>query len=102
MNSQMGFSSKLRRLTAAVECLRKDPRGARHWGASSRHKLHMRVGPVKARPYRCGGGILRGSRTSLLTYRLQSSWLLFANAPPSLLLYSPPSSAPFRFPLVLT
>ena len=39
MNSQMGFSSKLRRLTTAFECLRNDPRGARHWGASSRHKL---------------------------------------------------------------
>ena len=39
MNSEMGFSSKLRRLTTTGECLRNDPRGARHWGASSRHKL---------------------------------------------------------------
>ena len=38
MNSEMGFSSKLRRLTAPV-MLRNDPRGARHWGASSRRKL---------------------------------------------------------------
>src|SRR5580704_13409918 len=27
--------------------LRNDPRGARHWGASSRHKLHMRAIGVK-------------------------------------------------------
>src|SRR5467141_3214018 len=37
----------LRRLTTTVECLRKDPRGARHWGAISRHKLHMRAIGVK-------------------------------------------------------
>jgi hypothetical protein len=30
MNSEMGFSSKLRRLTAPVKCLRNDPRGTRH------------------------------------------------------------------------
>ena len=37
MNSEMGLSSKLRRLTAPS--LRNDPRGARHWGASSRRTL---------------------------------------------------------------
>jgi hypothetical protein len=39
MNREMGLSSKLRRLTALVKRLRDDPRGARHWGASSRHTL---------------------------------------------------------------
>ena len=45
MNSETGLSSKLQRLTAPS--LRDDPRGARHWGASSRRKLHMRVGPSR-------------------------------------------------------
>ncbi len=31
MNSEMGLSSKLRRLMALVKRLRDDPRGARHW-----------------------------------------------------------------------
>ena len=39
MTGERGISAKLRRLTTPVECLCKDPRGARHWGASSRHKL---------------------------------------------------------------
>jgi hypothetical protein len=30
MNRAMGFSSKLRRLTAPVKCLSDDPRGTRH------------------------------------------------------------------------
>jgi hypothetical protein len=30
MNSETGFSSKLRRLTALFTCLRNDPRGTRH------------------------------------------------------------------------
>jgi hypothetical protein len=30
MNSEMGFSSKLRGLTAPVKCLSDDPRGTRH------------------------------------------------------------------------
>jgi hypothetical protein len=39
MNSERGISSKLRRLTTPVKCLRNDPRGARHCGASSRREL---------------------------------------------------------------
>ena len=39
MNSERASSAKVRRQTTPVKCLRKDPRGARHWGASSRHKL---------------------------------------------------------------
>ena len=42
MNSEMGFS--LRTPASDGACLRDDPRGARHWGASSCHRLHMRVG----------------------------------------------------------
>src|SRR6266853_5403778 len=41
MNSEMGFS--LRTPASDGACLRDDPRGARHWGASSRRKLHMRI-----------------------------------------------------------
>ena len=41
MNSEMGFS--LRTPPSDGACLRDDPRGARHWGASSRRTLHMRV-----------------------------------------------------------
>ena len=41
MNSEMGFS--LRTPASDGACLRDDPRGARHWGASSRRTLHMRV-----------------------------------------------------------
>ena len=37
MNSEMGFS--LRTPASDGACLRDDPRGARHWGASSRRKL---------------------------------------------------------------
>ena len=37
MNSEMGFS--LRTPTSDGACLRNDPRGARHWGASSRRTL---------------------------------------------------------------
>ena len=37
MNSEMGFS--LRTPASDGACLRDDPRGARHWGASSRHEL---------------------------------------------------------------
>ena len=36
MNSEMGFS--LRTPASDGACLRDDPRGARHWGASSRRK----------------------------------------------------------------
>src|SRR5690348_17597103 len=50
MNGEMGISSKLRRLTP-VKCLRKDPRGAAI-GASSRHKLHMRVALSRGAPSR--------------------------------------------------
>ena len=39
MNSEMGISSKLRRLTTPVKCLTDNPRGARHWAHTSRHKL---------------------------------------------------------------
>jgi hypothetical protein len=45
MNSEMGFS--LRTPASDGACLRDDPRGARHWGASSRRTLHMRVVGVK-------------------------------------------------------
>jgi hypothetical protein len=45
MNSEMGFS--LRTPASDGACLRDDPRGARHWGASSRRTLHMRVGPSR-------------------------------------------------------
>ena len=38
MNSQMGFSL-FEAPASHGACLRNDPRGARHWGASSRHKL---------------------------------------------------------------
>ena len=37
MNSEMGFS--LRTPASDGACLRDDPRGARHWGASSRRTL---------------------------------------------------------------
>jgi len=37
MNSEMGFS--LRTPASDGDCLRDDPRGARHWGASSRRTL---------------------------------------------------------------
>ena len=37
MNRAMGFS--LRTPASDGACLRDDPRGARHWGASSRRKL---------------------------------------------------------------
>ena len=37
MNSQMGFFFEA--LASHGACLRNDPRGARHLGASSRHKL---------------------------------------------------------------
>jgi len=39
MNSEMGFS--LRTPPSDGACLRDDPRGARHWRASSRRTLHM-------------------------------------------------------------
>src|SRR5260221_14392000 len=45
MNSEMGFS--LRTPASDGACLRDDPRGARHWGASSRRTLHMRAIGVK-------------------------------------------------------
>jgi len=45
MNSEMGFS--LRTPPSDGGCLRDDPRGARHWRASSRRTLHMRVVGVK-------------------------------------------------------
>jgi len=45
MNNEMGFS--LRTPASDGACLRDDPRGARHWGASSRRTLHMRVGPSR-------------------------------------------------------
>jgi hypothetical protein len=45
MNSEMGFS--LRTPPSDGGCLRDDPRGARHWRASSRRTLHMRVIGVK-------------------------------------------------------
>ena len=59
MNSEMGFS--LRTPASDGACLRDDPRGARHWGASSRHKLHMRVGPSRS-PLSMERGNLAGSR----------------------------------------
>ena len=41
MNRDRGFLQKRRGLDGA--CLSvEDPRGARHWGAASCHKLHMR------------------------------------------------------------
>ena len=42
MNSEMGLSSKLRRLMVLVKRLRDDRRGACHW-ADLRRKLHMRL-----------------------------------------------------------
>jgi hypothetical protein len=39
MDSEMGISRKLRRLTRRIKSLRNDPRGARHCGASSRRAL---------------------------------------------------------------
>src|SRR5882757_11126323 len=45
MNNEMGFS--LRTPASDGACLRDDPRGARHWGASSRRTLHMRAIGVK-------------------------------------------------------
>src|SRR5260370_13680672 len=44
MNSERGLSSKLRRLMGLVKVkrLRDDRRGACHWGAFSRRKLHIR------------------------------------------------------------
>ena len=45
MNRAMGFS--LRTPASDGACLRNDPRRARHWGASSRRKLHMRAIGVK-------------------------------------------------------
>ena len=47
MNRRWGLCSKLRRLMAPVECLRDDPRGARHWARIAHRKLHMRVLGVK-------------------------------------------------------
>jgi hypothetical protein len=47
MNGEMGISSKLRRLTP-VKCLRKDPRGARHWGVFAPQTSHE-GGTVKGR-----------------------------------------------------
>jgi len=48
MNSEMGFS--LRTPASDGACLRDDPRGARHWGASSRRTLHMRVAESSSQP----------------------------------------------------
>ena len=44
MNREMGFLCEAR----VSDCyIAYDPRGARHWGVSSRRKLHMRVVGVK-------------------------------------------------------
>ena len=55
MNSEMGFS--LRTPASDGTCLRDDPRGARHWGASSRRTLHMRVGPSRLALIDVGGNL---------------------------------------------
>src|SRR6478672_4420184 len=49
MNSEMGLSSKLRRLMALVKRVRDDRRGACHW-AHLRRKIHMREAPSRAAP----------------------------------------------------
>ena len=41
MNRGMGFLCEARVSDIAISAY--DPRGARHWGVSSRRKLHMRV-----------------------------------------------------------
>jgi hypothetical protein len=48
MNSETGFSSKLRRLTALFTCLRHDPRGTRHRARNIAPHTHMRVARSRA------------------------------------------------------
>ena len=47
MNSEMGLSSKPRRLMALIGRPHDDRRGARHWARISRRTLHMRAIGVK-------------------------------------------------------
>jgi hypothetical protein len=52
MNSEMGLSSKPRRLMALIGRPHDDRRGARHWARISRRTLHMRAIGVK-RAFHC-------------------------------------------------
>src|SRR6266404_643572 len=47
MNSETGFSSKLRRLTALVHVCVNDPRGTRHRARNIAPHTHMRVAPSR-------------------------------------------------------
>jgi hypothetical protein len=47
MNSEMGFSSKLRGLTAPVKCLSDDPRGTRHRARNIAPHTSHEAFPVK-------------------------------------------------------
>jgi hypothetical protein len=55
MNSEMGLSSKPRRLMALIGRPHDDRRGARHWARISRRTLHMRVGPSRLALIDVGG-----------------------------------------------
>src|SRR6266404_2236761 len=61
MNSAMGFSSKLRRLTAPVKCLSDDPRGTRHRARNIAPHTSHEGGTVK-------GGIVNGAIRGLANF----------------------------------
>jgi len=77
MNSERASSAKVRRLTTPVKCLRKDPRGARHWGAISRHKLlfgrsvrilTMMQSCASAAKLRAAGPFFRSASSAMFEY----------------------------------
>jgi hypothetical protein len=77
MNSERASSAKVRRLTTPVKCLRKDPRGARHWGASSCHRLvygrsvrilTMMQSCASAAKLRAAGPFFRSASSAMFEY----------------------------------